>query len=59
MRVQASEPGRLQDFYATSLVTRIGVNLVSQMGINPFRVRRAATAQHAGWRQLVAIAEPR
>lgn len=59
VRVRASEPGRLQDLYGTSRVTRIGVNLLSQAGMNPFTVRRAPTARRAGWRQLVAIAETR
>jgi 2-polyprenyl-3-methyl-5-hydroxy-6-metoxy-1,4-benzoquinol methylase len=57
VRVQASEPGRLHDLYLTSGATRIAVNILSQAGMNPFRVRRAPTAARAGWRQLVAIAE--
>jgi len=57
VRVRASEPGRLQDLYLTSAAARIGVNLLSQAGMNPFTVRRAPTPRRAGWRQLVAIAE--
>lgn len=57
VRVQASEPGRLHDLYLTSRITRIGVNVMSQAGMNPFRVRRAPTPGRVGWRQLVAIAE--
>lgn len=59
VRVRASEPGRLQDLYLTSAPARISMNLLSQAGMNPFRVRRAPTARRAGWRQLVAIAEAR
>jgi len=57
VRVQASEPGRLHELYLSSPATRIGVNLVSLAGMNPFRVRRSPTPRRAGWRQLVAIAE--
>jgi 2-polyprenyl-3-methyl-5-hydroxy-6-metoxy-1,4-benzoquinol methylase len=57
VRVQASEPGRLQDLYLSSTPTRIAVNLLSQAGMNPFRVRRSPTDGRAGWRQLVAVAE--
>ena len=56
VRVQASEPGRLQDLYTSNTPTRIAVNVISQAGMNPFRLRRAPVGR-AGWRQLVAIAE--
>ena len=57
VRVQASEPGRLQDLYPHQPPTRIAVNLLSQAGTEPFRVRRSPTDERAGWRQLVAIAD--
>ena len=56
-RVQASEPGRLQDVYAARRSARVALNLMSQAGFNPFAVRRPATAERARWRQLVAVAQ--
>ena len=55
--VQVSEPGRLQDLYQARRAARVGLNVLSQAGLNPFGIRRPADAQRAGWRQLVAAGE--
>jgi len=57
VEAQVSEPGRLQDLYRSRRSARIGLNVLSLAGLNPFSVRRPADAQRAGWRQLVASGE--
>lgn len=57
VEVRVSEPGPVHERYRRSRSARIGINLVSQVGLNPFSVRRPATPGRASWRQLVATGE--
>jgi 2-polyprenyl-3-methyl-5-hydroxy-6-metoxy-1,4-benzoquinol methylase len=54
--VLVAEPPDLYNRYLSSTPTRIGVNLRSLAGRNPFTKRLPATPERSDWRELLAIA---
>ena len=54
--VRVSEPPRLYDAYLSRPLARVSLNIASLAGLNPFRVRLAATPSRARWRELLVSA---
>jgi SAM-dependent methyltransferase len=55
VEVHVSERGGLQDLYQSNRWARVALNVVSELGANPFAIRRPATPGRAAWRQLTAV----
>jgi 2-polyprenyl-3-methyl-5-hydroxy-6-metoxy-1,4-benzoquinol methylase len=56
VEVLTAEPPRLYDRYLSDRFWRIGINVSSLLGRNPFTRRLPAAPERASWRELLAIA---
>ncbi|MGH3079752.1 MAG: class I SAM-dependent methyltransferase [Gaiellaceae bacterium] len=56
VEVLVAEPPGLYDRYMSNPFWRVGVDVASLLGRNPFTKRLRASSGHAGWRELFAIA---
>jgi SAM-dependent methyltransferase len=56
VEVLVAEPPRLYDRYLSNPFWRVGVDVASLLGRNPFTKRLRASSERAGWRELFAIA---
>jgi 2-polyprenyl-3-methyl-5-hydroxy-6-metoxy-1,4-benzoquinol methylase len=56
VEVLVAEPPRLYDRYLSNPFWRVGVNVASMLGRNPFTKRVPGDPERASWRELFAIA---